>query len=240
MYQSLHVVSFMKEQRERADRQWVSNVLLGTQETESVKVRTGDFVILPDVACEWPKQRPQHVGSGSRYEWSPSHGKGGVYSYRKAQTGKLNWLSIMTDPSLRTLRDLRGVHVPMLQDLKARCLEAVQNYFNVEISEIMIFANYPPSVYTLHFHICCPFRVAAPFDAFRMHSLESIIQHLEVDPEYYCKYSLHIPVSNSSRLYHALMGTRSDDSKGASEETNLLLKKCFQGWRMMFRGSNQE
>ena len=103
MYRSPRIEAFMKEQRERPDRQWVMNVLAGTPETECVKVRTDNFVILPDVEPEWPKVRQQHVGSCGRYEWSPS-----VYSLRRAQAGKLNWLSMVTDPGLRTLRDLRG------------------------------------------------------------------------------------------------------------------------------------
>ena len=226
MYRSARFEGFMKEQRERSDRQWVGNVLTGTQETECVKVRTDDFVILPDVAGEWPRPRGQGVGP-----WSQGHSKGSVYSLRRAQCGHLNWLSIMTDPGPRTMRDLRGEHVPMLKELKVQCLEAVRKHIDVEMSEIMIFANYPPSVYTLHFHVCCPFKVAAPFDAFRMHTLESIIQHLEVDPEYYCRHSLHIPVSNSSRLYHALTGTRPVSPKAIGAEGISVLARYFQGWR---------
>ena len=97
--------------------------------------------------------------------------------------------------------------VELLQRVKDECMAAVQREYEFMPRDVMIFANYPPSVFSLHFHVCCPFKAAAPFDAFRMHTLESIIHNLKVDSEYSTRYSLHIPVSYCSRLYHALVGS---------------------------------
>ena len=91
--------------------------------------------------------------------------------------------------------------------LGAQCVQAARLEHELADEEVMVFANYPPSVYTLHFHVCRPFKLALPFDAFRLHSLLSIIHHLEVDPEYYTRYNLHVPVNATSRLYRTLTGS---------------------------------
>ena len=192
-YRSKEMEKYMHEQRHRNDRQWVSNVIQGLQETEHVKVRNADFVILPDLAPE-PCKKPPHS----------------THASKRAPQAQLNWLVLFTSQELRTIRDLRGEHVELLQRVKDECMAAVQREYEFMPRDVMIFANYPPSGFSLHFHVCCPFKAAAPFDAFRMHTLESIIHNLKVDSEYYTRYSLHIPVSYCSRLYHALVGSPPD------------------------------
>ena len=215
MYSSERMSSYMAEQSGRMDRQWVRHVIAGEQESECVKVRTSQFVVLPDgVSDGCHKMR----GLGAS-----------VNSLRLAQRGQLNWLVIATDPALRTIRDLRGEHLDLLKSIRTECIAAVKSEFNVQLGDVMIFANYPPSVYTLHFHVCCPFKVAAPFDAFRMHTLESVIHHLEVDSEYYTKYNLHIPVSCSSRLYRALLPS--------NPESLNVIRQAFQYWKRSCHGS---
>ena len=205
MYKSSSMQNYMSEQQHRVDRQWVASVIAGEQENEEVRIRTDEFVVLPDLVRELPKHK-------QAYPWSQQ---------RLGRTQQLNWLAIVTVPNLRTIRDLRGEHIELLRTLRSQCIEAVKKEFPVERPDIMIFANYPPSVYTLHFHICCPFKFAVPFDAFRMHTLESLIHHIEMDPEYYAKYNIHIPVSHSSRLYHAMVDLPGVDS----------MRKCFEKWK---------
>ena len=208
-YRGKEMEKYMHEQRHRNDRQWVSNVIQGLQETEHVKVRNADFVILPDLAPE-PCKKPPHM----------------AYISKRAPQVQLNWLVLFTSQTLRTIRDLRGEHVELLQRVKDECMAAVQKEYEFMSRDIMIFANYPPSVFSLHFHVCCPFKAAAPFDAFRMHTLESIIHNLKVDSDYYTKYSLHVPVSYCSRLYHALV----DPSPDISTD-NALAQKYLRFWK---------
>ena len=212
--------AYMREQTERVDRQWVSNVLAGTQETECIKLRTPAFVILPDIVPD-SRYSTDLRCSPRLPERERSH------SLRRGHPPLLNWLAIVVHPALRTIRDLRGEHLEMLRTLQAECIALVTKEFNVDPAEIMIFANYPPSVYTLHFHIACPLKITYPFDAFRMHTIESVIHHLDVDPEYYAKHNLHIPVSNSCRLYHALMDTPPPPS------TANPLAYHFRRWKLM-------
>jgi hypothetical protein len=118
---------------------------------------------------------------------------------------RFNWLAIVADPSLRSVRDLRGEHVGMLERLYEQCVSAIQKeYAGVGEGDIMVFANYPPSVYKLHFHFCVPFFQPTAYDAFRMHSLSGIINNLRVHPLYYKVSTLQIPVHSGSELYRAM------------------------------------
>lgn len=208
-YQSQQMEKYIQEQRHRSDRQWVANVIQGLQETEHVKIRNEDFVLLPDLAP------------------APTRVTHSMYTpHRRDLAAQLNWLVLFTSPHLKTIRDLRGEHLDLLESVKEQCMTAVQKEYGILRQNVMIFANYPPSVFSLHFHVCCPFKAAAPFDAFRMHTLESIIDHLKVDPEYYNKYSLHIPVTYCSRLYNTIMGNTEKN-----QIKHKTLKKYLDGWK---------
>ena len=63
---------------------WVYNILDGTSEAENVLVRTDAFVIVKD------------------YKWDVDAGP-----------EKMHLLGFPTDRSLRSIRDLRGEHVPV-------------------------------------------------------------------------------------------------------------------------------
>jgi hypothetical protein len=113
---------------------------------------------------------------------------------------RFNWLAIIADPKIRSIRDLRAEHIGMLESMYEQCVRAIQLEYNVDASDIMAFANYPPSVYRLHFHFCAPFYQPTAYDAFRMHSVSSILNNLRMYPMYYKMSTFHIPVHGSSEL----------------------------------------
>ena len=237
VYQGEMMQAYIEEQRGRVDRKWVERVLAGEQETDSIRLQTDEFVVLPDTRhearvvrthkardrCQWGQppvgRAPYGAPRGDRPDDSaakaapeqPSPGSAAEPPYTGLQhpvTGTIrdtfSWVAFVRDTSLRTIRDLRGHHVPMLRRVHTECVQAARLEHGLNDDEVMVFANYPPSVYTLHFHVCRPFKLALPFDAFRLHSLLSIIHHLEVDPEYYTRYNIHVPVNATSRLYRTL------------------------------------
>ena len=134
---------------------------------------------------------------------------------------RFNWLAIVADPSLRSVRDLRGEHVGMLERLYEQCVSAIQKeYKGVGEDDIMVFANYPPSVYKLHFHFCAPFFQPTAYDAFRMHSLRGIINNLRIQPLYYQVSTLQIPVHSGSELYRAMKNEGAIGDKEKKQDKN--------------------
>ena len=115
-----------------------------------------------------------------------------------------HWLAVATDTNLRTMRDLRGCHLPMLQSLYSLTCQRIQEETGVDSGQIMAYVHYPPSVYQLHVHFK---HLAGPgvfHDTLRVHSLPTIINNLKIDSEYYAKSSLQLPVYVHTDLYMAL------------------------------------
>ena len=123
----------------------------------------------------------------------------------REQEFALHLLAIVTDDSLRCLRDLTGAHVDLLERLERQCMQVVSERFHVDARHVLVFVNYPPSVYQLHFHVCAPFRRVASYDAFRMHSLTSILSNLRMNGDYYRQVTLRVPVLTGSEFYPPLI-----------------------------------
>ena len=117
---------------------------------------------------------------------------------------QLHWLAVVTDTRLRTLRDLRGEHIPILQQMYVQCCAKIHEETGISADQIMAYIHYPPSVYQLHVHFKHPIGLYYSHDIFRIHPLPYIINNLQVDPEYYARSPLLLPVYPSTELYTAL------------------------------------
>lgn len=223
------VQTFIEQEIQKPSKVWVQEVVGSKRESESVKLRTPEFVLLPDLNANRRQyhhshQQPCGAGGGvtrfphpcrqaQRWAKPGTSWSGGQSAVRGAAQARsawavpdvrprsLNWLAIVSDPSVRSIRDLRGEHVEMLERLYDQCVEAIQKEYKVERHDIMAFANYPPSVYKLHFHFCAPFFTSGAYDAFRMHSLSGIINNLRICSDYYKISSFQVPVHVGSELF---------------------------------------
>jgi hypothetical protein len=116
----------------------------------------------------------------------------------------LHWLAVATDTSLRTLRDLRGQHIPMLISLYTHACQKIHDDMGIPLDQIMAYVHYPPSVYQLHIHFKHPIAPHVTHDSFRIHPLASVINNLKIDSDYYAKSILQLPVYSHTELYTAL------------------------------------
>ena len=203
---------YIRQEVARPSKAWVQEVVACGRESEFVKLRTADFVLLPDINCHRRPGRPYRTRLATRQETEPA------LLARAAANGarRFNWLVILADAVLKSIRDLRGQHIPMLERMHRLCVEAIQREYRVAAEDVMVFANYPPSVYKLHFHFCVPFFKPTAYDAFRMHTLSSILNNLRIHPDYYRLSTFQIPVHRNSDLYRAIGSP--DTSSGDSEE----------------------
>ncbi len=179
---SPHMQAFISKEVNHPCKKWIHEVIASRRETERVKLRTPEFVLLPDV--EINKRKPTEIR-----RWRPA-----VQSF--------HWLAVATDTDLRTLRDLKGGHVPMLQSLYLKTCQRIHEEMGVDPSQIIAYVHYPPSVYQLHVHFK---HVAGGHDTLRLHPLPTIINNLTIDPEYYSKSHIQLPVYAHTGLYTALL-----------------------------------
>lgn len=225
--------NFIQQEVHKPSKLWVHDVLSSRRESESVKVRTKDFVLLPDINAG---KRPPSVFRSPDYEHRALQGlprwAGGKPPAQRllpplvqvprpplpqARPRHFNWLAIVTDPSVRSIRDLNANHLPMLEGLYDECISVITKEFGVTRNDVVAFANYPPSVYRLHFHFCAPFMTSGAFDAFRMHPLSTIINNLKICPDYYKVSTFHVPLHLGSDLDRAWQ-TISEESSSSSSE----------------------
>ena len=167
------IQGYVEREAQKPCKQWIHEVIAEKREKNRVKLRTPDFVLLPDVKTT-----------------------------KKCDEKRFHWLALVTDTTIRTLRDLRGCHVEMLKDIQRQALEKIQEEMDLLPEQIMCYIHYPPSVYQLHIHFRHPIGM---HDTLRMHSLATVINNLELDPEYYAKSTIQMPVYMHSELYSELM-----------------------------------
>lgn len=207
------VALFIEQEVNRPSKQWIVSIIAGEQEKEQVVLRTDDFVLLPDterVNRYWRIQNNTPSSTGRAHR----HGPPGSKPVPKLT---LNWLSIMTDMRIRTLRDLRGEHIPVLKTMLESCLLSIEEQTGVPQHQVMAYVHYPPSVYQLHVHFSFPYGQYCHRDAYRVHSLGAIINNLEIDSEYYAKSTLYLAMYRQSLHYQALTAT---DELESEKKTN--------------------
>ena len=164
---------FVQREAERPCKQWIHEVIAEKREKDRVKLRTPEFVLLPDVRM-----------------------------CKKWDEKKFHWLALVTDTEIRTLRDLRGHHLGLLRAIQETALAKIKEETALDPEQIVSYIHYPPSVYQLHVHFKHPI---GTHDTLRMHSLATVINNLELDPDYYLKSTLQLPVYVNSELYTELM-----------------------------------
>lgn len=206
------VVRFIQQEVTRPSKQWICNIIEGNQEQDDIILRTEAFILLPDTErinrYSIRHQRVLSYPPPPNTPWLLAPACKGFRDGMQFLQHKriLNWLSILNDRRLRTLRDLRGHHVPMLRRMLKSCMSAIETHTGIPRDKVMAYVHYPPSVYQLHVHFSYPYGQYCHRDAYRVHSLESIINNLQIDPEYYAKSTLVLALYKQSLHYAALTG----------------------------------
>ncbi|KAJ9107263.1 hypothetical protein QFC21_000710 [Naganishia friedmannii] len=107
--------------------QWVYNILNHEKEADRILFEDPDprtgFLILPDL--KWDRKT----------------------------VSTLYLTAIVFDKSIRSMRDLKKQHLPLLLNIKASSENVVKGNFGLEPSRIRMFVHYQPSYYHFHVHI---------------------------------------------------------------------------------------
>jgi m7GpppX diphosphatase len=153
-----HVRPFMQAQREAGRLNWAYNIIEGRSEAEDVIYRTPygqdpdeGFLLLPDL--NWDRRTVE----------------------------ALHLLGLVERRDLWSLRDLRRKHIPWLQHMKAKILDATTKvYPTVEADQLKLYLHYQPTYYHLHIHIVhVALEAGATQATGKAVGLDSIISQLE-------------------------------------------------------------
>ncbi len=118
------------------------------------------------------------------------------------------WLVVVHDTGLRSIRDLRRCHVPMLRQLQKHVRRALQTHLNTT-TPVRFFLHHLPSTFQLHVHA----HVEAVGDDrihSRRHDLKHVVRNLELDDHYYTKCILIANVCKTTKAagVHSAMSSQ--------------------------------
>jgi len=148
---------YMLSKREQGRLNWVFNIIEGREEVEDVIYRTplgkaGEegFLLLPDL--NWDRKTLE----------------------------ALHLLGIVERRDIWSVRDLKKKHIPWLQHMKARFVEATERVYPlIEPDQLKLYVHYQPTYYHFHIHIVhAQLEAGATQATGRAIGLDSIIEQL--------------------------------------------------------------
>lgn len=141
--------------------EWIRKILSGRAEREKVLSRMPEFI----VAYDWKfDQIPESDG--------------------KIDNRKLHLLGIPKTP-IRSIRDIRPEHIPLLQQIKAEGLRVCNDKYGVDASHTKIYFHYPPSTYHLHIHFTWVGKTDEDTTFERALDFDSVIENIKRHADYY-------------------------------------------------------
>ncbi|XP_017082261.1 m7GpppX diphosphatase [Drosophila eugracilis] len=154
--------------------EWVYNILEHKQETERIVFEDKDpdtgFILLPDL------------------KWDG----------RNVET--LYLLGIVHKHDIKSLRDLKGSHLDLLRNLRQASKDAISERYGINPNQLRMYFHYQPSFYHLHVHIN-PVRNDAPgIWCEKSHMLDTVINNLELMPDYYERATLPFVLYEGNKL----------------------------------------
>ncbi|KAJ7066655.1 scavenger mRNA decapping enzyme [Mycena amicta] len=158
---------------------WVQDILDGHKEQSKILFTSPSFIILPDM------------------KWD-LHTLGSLYL-----------VAIVRDPAIKSLRDLRTQHIPLLKSIRKQAAAVVREKWGIQAGGLRMFIHYYPTYFHFHVHI-----VHASYDGGlgmrvgQAHLLDDVISLLELDvgnsPPLFERRTLTYGLGEQHGLYEAI------------------------------------
>ncbi|CAG9800339.1 unnamed protein product [Chironomus riparius] len=174
LYKSVTLPCLEKEQ---FNCDWVYNILEHRQEVDRIVIEDLSpdvgFMLLPDLKWDGVTDETMYV------------------------------TAIIMNRSIKSIRDLRESHLPLLENIKSKCLAAIKDKYGVNSNEVRAYFHYQPSYYHLHVHFNYLKYDAPGIFCDKAHLLDTVIDNIKMVPNYYEKATLSFTVRENDKLYDA-------------------------------------
>lgn len=108
----------------------------------------------------------------------------------------IRYLVVFKDKSIKTIRDLRQSHIPVLQHVHREVTTFLQQAHGVQESAMYkLYFHYVPSVFQLHLHVSCK---QVHHNNLRVKYLRDVVRNLQADSLWYANALIY---TNKNRLY---------------------------------------
>jgi m7GpppX diphosphatase len=179
------------------------------------KVTLPHVEAIPSSAIQWVYNILENQAEPERKVFEDSDPEMGFLmqtdlKWDQSKLEQLHCLALVKRRDLRSIRDLRPAHLPLLDNILAAGCGAVKEAFGVGKSELRIFFHYIPSYWHMHVH----FVHVAQEPSYSMlvgraHEIHQVQSNLSLNAEYYAQASLTCVLGDQDALYAKLQGTES-------------------------------
>jgi m7GpppX diphosphatase len=139
---------------------WAYNIINGISEQDRICFKNDSFVIIPTVGWD---------------------GK---------NVSKLHLLALFSDKELKTMRDLRAKHIPILRSALDEGFRVIKNVYGIDSNKIKAYFHYPPSTWLLHIHFNPIEYTTVSSSSEYAHSVHNVIENLTLIDDYYTRVTL--------------------------------------------------
>lgn len=155
--------------------QWLENILLKKSETERIVCEDSNpqtgFILIPDL--KWDCQ----------------------------QLSNLYLCALVMKRGIRSIRDLREEHIPMLENVRDKGKSAIREKYGFDPAQLRIYFHYPPSYYHLHVHFANVVYDSPSCALGKAHLLDDVVDNLKRDSEYYARVSISYVLKENDGLF---------------------------------------
>lgn len=117
-----------------------------------------------------------------------------------AGTRELYCLGLSHRRDIRSLRDLRPEHLPLLRAMAAKGREVIREVYGLPDESLRIFVHYPPQFYHFHVHFT-NVSVDVGVTTERAHLLDDVIDNIERNPEHYATCNITCRMGENDPLW---------------------------------------
>ncbi len=109
-------------------------------------------------------------------------------------------LGIVHQKGIGSLRSLNKDHLELLENVRAKSLEAIEKKYGIKKNKIRAYLHYQPSFYHLHVHFT-HIKFQIPGIPERNHQLNQVIENLKTDSDFYRKVTLQYAIKQNDPLF---------------------------------------
>ncbi|KAI0986302.1 hypothetical protein GJ496_010609 [Pomphorhynchus laevis] len=128
------------------------------------------------------------------------------YKWDGVNKDNFHIIALARHPALQSIRDLRGEHSNLIENMLEKTFEVIKDILNIPSSKVKAYFHYPPSFYRLHIHFTsiiqdnigdgglCRSRLAL-----------DVLDNIKMNPNFYKERRIHYTITKSHPLFDKLV-----------------------------------
>jgi m7GpppX diphosphatase len=135
--------------------QWIKDIVSGKTHTDGILFQNKDFIMFPPAKWNMKDMKTFHM------------------------------LTFVKDFSIRSMRDLNGSHISLLEDILRIGSEEIEKEYKIKQENLKIYVHYPPTSWILHIHFNVIDDTSSSSSVEYSNSLYNIILNLKMNGDYF-------------------------------------------------------